>query len=285
MKIMHRKEVFTLLIFAYIVGILLIVSCISTSKTAYYGGTMFIPLKSSPEGVKVILDGKMKGFTPMTLEFWYFKTKKGIPNDETQERILKIEKDGYEPYILSFSITGKEYEKIPSSIILKKLNDTVKAIDLLGKEQQKTQELIETKKKVEETLKENEKLEEEISLLKEKKDTQEIKQYNEIIVNNNQYEYQIIYTIQTGSFPDIKAAEREFDFIEQTLEENQLDYLRIEKVGIFYAVRIGKFKDYTTADKFIRIIQPQRSTAIILKAYIKDERIIKLYNESKSSAR
>ncbi|MCK5139275.1 MAG: SPOR domain-containing protein, partial [Thermodesulfovibrionia bacterium] len=122
----------------------------------------------------------------------------------------------------------------------------------------------------------------EFTLLKEKKDTQDIKQYNETI-SNNQYANRLIYTIQTGSFINIERAQKQFKFIIQSLSGEELNYLRIEKVKDFYIVRFGKFEDYATAEKFLQALEPKLSKAIILNAYIKDDRIIKLYNESISS--
>ncbi len=72
------------------------------------------------------------------------------------------------------------------------------------------------------------------------------------------------YTIQAGSFTDIAHAHEQFDSITQQLNEKELDYLRIEKVGKFYSVRLGKFEGYSTAKEFLQAIKPQLSTAIIL---------------------
>ena len=165
----------------------------------------------------------------------------------------------------------KSRELTTEDIDIDETRTKYKAIDSLEKEQQKTQELIEARKKAEE-----------ISLLKEKKDTQEIKHYNETI-SDNQYENRLIYTIQSGSFINIEHAQKQFKFIIQSLSGEELNYLRIEKVKDFYIVRFGKFEDYATAEKFLQALEPKLSKAIILNAYIKDDRIIKLYNESISS--
>ena len=93
----------------------------------------------------------------------------------------------------------------------------------------------------------------------------------------NSHAIRSVYTIQTGSFDSAADAQKQFDSLVQGLNEKELDYLRIEKIGAFYSVRLGKFKDYTTAEKSFEAMKPRLSTAIILKAYIKDERIIRLY--------
>ncbi len=96
---------------------------------------------------------------------------------------------------------------------------------------------------------------------------------------DNQYESRTIYTIQTGSFIKVVRAQKQFESIIQGLNGKGLDYLRIEKIEKFYVVRFGKFDDYAAAEKFLQSIKPQLSIAIILKAYIKDDRIIRLYKK------
>jgi tetratricopeptide (TPR) repeat protein len=91
------------------------------------------------------------------------------------------------------------------------------------------------------------------------------------------YPSQLLHTIQTGSFISVAPAQKQFNSIVQKLNEKELDNLRIEKIGKFYSVRLGKFKDYTTAEKFLKSIKPRLSGSIVMEAYIKDERIIKLY--------
>ncbi len=87
----------------------------------------------------------------------------------------------------------------------------------------------------------------------------------------------LIYTIQTGSFNKVLPAKNQYNSIIQGLNGKELDYLRIEKVGEFYSVRLGKFDGYTATKKFLRSINTKLSEALILKAYIKDERIIRLF--------
>lgn len=115
-----------------------------------------------------------------------------------------------------------------------------------------------------------------VGVAKEKKAIQSVKQLDENIISN-QSAYQTIFTIQTGSYIKIEEAQKQFDFMVQTLNENDLDYLRIEKVGKFYTDRLGKFKNYTAAEKFLQEINSQLYEAIILKAYIKNDRLIRLY--------
>ena len=94
------------------------------------------------------------------------------------------------------------------------------------------------------------------------------------------YTAQTIYTIQTGSFDDVKPAQNQFDSIVQGLNEKQLDYLRIEKIGNFYSVRLGKFEDNAAAEKFLEEVKPHLPTAIVRDAYFIEERIVKIYKPS-----
>ena len=87
----------------------------------------------------------------------------------------------------------------------------------------------------------------------------------------------LIYTIQAGSFSDAEDARVQFDLIKKTVNREDADYLRIEKVGQFYAVRIGMKENRAGAEKLFRAVKPHLSVAIIMKAYIKDERIQRIH--------
>ena len=94
---------------------------------------------------------------------------------------------------------------------------------------------------------------------------------------DSQNESRKIYTIQIGSHMKKADAEEEFNSIRQSYNKKDLNFLRIEKVGKYYTIRLGKFRDYTAAEKFLKAIQPRLSKPIILNAYIKDKRIIGIY--------
>jgi hypothetical protein len=107
--------------------------------------------------------------------------------------------------------------------------------------------------------------------------THKINEYIKTITDHNNSK--TIYTLQTGSFNKIKDAQKQYVFIMNRLNRENLDYLRIEKVGKFYAVRLGRFKDYSAAKEFTQAVKPHLSTVIALKAHIKDDRIIRLYRK------
>jgi len=87
----------------------------------------------------------------------------------------------------------------------------------------------------------------------------------------------LIYTVQAGSFDSLQRARKLYDSIISDLTEEDVAYLRIEKVGQYYAVRIGKFGEWSYAERFHERIRSQLSTAILVEAYIKEERIKKLH--------
>lgn len=103
-----------------------------------------------------------------------------------------------------------------------------------------------------------------------------------VFLPRNTYASQSIYTIQTGSFSGETEAGKQYDFIMNKLNKQEIDYLRIEKVGKFYAVRLGKFENYSDSEKLYRAVKTHIPKAQIMKAYIKNERIIKLYTGSSS---
>ncbi len=86
-----------------------------------------------------------------------------------------------------------------------------------------------------------------------------------------------IYTIQTGRFLTIDFAREHIVYITYLLQEKDYDNLRIGKLGNFYIVRLGKFENNQTAKKFLQEVKPSLSEAIILKADLKNESIIRLY--------
>jgi len=93
----------------------------------------------------------------------------------------------------------------------------------------------------------------------------------ESLINSSQQ----IYTIQTGSFLKLEQAHKQFDSILQILNGKEFSFLRIEKIGKYYSVRLGRFNDYNAAEQFIIAIKPDLSKAVILEVYIKEERIVK----------
>ena len=85
---------------------------------------------------------------------------------------------------------------------------------------------------------------------------------------------QTIYTIQIGSHSTFARAQNEFDSIMEVLTKEYCSFLRVEKVGSFYTVRLGKFEKYINAENLIKSAPPHMPNAKILKAYLKYDRLL-----------
>jgi tetratricopeptide (TPR) repeat protein len=101
-----------------------------------------------------------------------------------------------------------------------------------------------------------------------------------LLLPQNVNSSQMFHTIQTNSYYSVTDAKRYFDFIVNNLEDSQLEYLRIEKTGKFFTVRLGKFMDYSSARRFLRNIKSKLPNAIVMKSYLNKERIAELYSGS-----
>lgn len=83
-----------------------------------------------------------------------------------------------------------------------------------------------------------------------------------------------VFTVQAGSYTYRSNAENKYASLIHDMNSSDLDHLRIEKVGEYYTVRLGRFDHYVTAMKFLNAMNSKLSSAIVLKAYIKNERIV-----------
>jgi len=91
--------------------------------------------------------------------------------------------------------------------------------------------------------------------------------------------HESVYTIQTGSFKNSQRAEKQFRIIEQSLEARALQALRVEKIGMFYAVRVGRFSSLAEAKQFFRKHELSLEGAMVMKAYFIDERILLIHQD------
>ncbi len=78
----------------------------------------------------------------------------------------------------------------------------------------------------------------------------------------------------------MEHAEKQFDNVVRKLQGTEINHLRIEKVGSYFCVRIGKFEGYTDARKYLQRLQSSFHDAALLEAYIKDERVKRLFPDS-----
>ncbi len=84
---------------------------------------------------------------------------------------------------------------------------------------------------------------------------------------------QKIYTIQTGSFLTFARAQKEFNFLMEELTLQDCSFLRVERIGSFYTVRLGKFENYGSAENFIKTVAPHMPEAMILKSILMYDRL------------
>ncbi len=108
-----------------------------------------------------------------------------------------------------------------------------------------------------------------------------------LVLSANLHASELYYTIQTGSFNDMDHANIQFDNIAHTLQESEMQHLRIEKVGTYFCVRLGKFEAYSDALNFLERLQPRQPLlyeALLLEAYITDERVMRVFPDSLSAA-
>ncbi len=87
----------------------------------------------------------------------------------------------------------------------------------------------------------------------------------------------LIYTVQTGSFIGLYRAQNQFNFIAELLQPKDNDNLRIEKIGSFYTVRLGKFDNKASAEDLLQKLIHKFKSAVVLKAYMINDRIIGVY--------
>jgi len=92
------------------------------------------------------------------------------------------------------------------------------------------------------------------------------------------------YTVQTASFAELDDARTYYESVVKTLSEGLLDHLRIEKIGNYYTVRIGKFQDVNRAEAFLHRIKKPFPASIMRRAYILNERIKLKYTPDRPAA-
>ncbi len=91
-----------------------------------------------------------------------------------------------------------------------------------------------------------------------------------------------IYTIQLGSFIKAAPAQKLFASVVRVLTEDELDNLRIEKIGKYYSVRISKFNSNGEAKKFLASVKSRIPDGIIMKAFFIEDRIERMYEPAKT---
>jgi type IV pilus assembly protein PilQ len=104
-----------------------------------------------------------------------------------------------------------------------------------------------------------------------------------LILPVNSHSDTSVYTLQIGTFLKSRHADTLFDHTASILNNNDLDYLRIEKIQKYYAVRLGKFDGRSEASIFREAISPDFDDIVLMKANIKGENIIRTYHDASSA--
>lgn len=82
-------------------------------------------------------------------------------------------------------------------------------------------------------------------------------------------------TIQISSSKKIDDAEQDFAKLSAQLSKDENEFLRIEKVKSYYAVRLGKFQKEGEAKIVLAKLRGSFPGAFLLRAFIKPERIVR----------
>ncbi len=146
---------------------------------------------------------------------------------------------------------------------------SIKGVNAFSKDQASADKMINDNK---EYAREIEVMKIKIELLKKEIETSQNKRYIQSS-SHNSYKPQSIYTIQTGSYLTFAPAEDEFNSLMKVLTKKYRSFLRVEKVGTFHAVRLGKFENYSSAEKFIKSVTPEMPKTNILNAFLKYDRL------------
>lgn len=85
-----------------------------------------------------------------------------------------------------------------------------------------------------------------------------------------------VYTLQVASHKDVQSAEQEFAALKQKVSREHLDFMRIERIGKYYSLRIGKFDNRDGAEQLFNIIKSDIPSAVVMDAYFIEKRIVKL---------
>ena len=111
-----------------------------------------------------------------------------------------------------------------------------------------------------------------IELLRREIETRQNNRYMKSI-NYNSDKPQRIYTIQVSSFLSFARAQKHFNSLVEVLSRKYRSFLRVEKVGTNYTVRLGKFENYRNAANFIKPIATVIPNPLILKSFMTYERL------------
>ncbi len=85
------------------------------------------------------------------------------------------------------------------------------------------------------------------------------------------YSRELGHTIQLGSYLLEQDSKRQYRSVLEILQEEESDSLRIEKIGKYYALRLGAFKTFSGAKNLLKTIKANYPDAIIMKVYLDND--------------
>ncbi|MBI4689178.1 MAG: tetratricopeptide repeat protein [Nitrospirae bacterium] len=88
------------------------------------------------------------------------------------------------------------------------------------------------------------------------------------------------YTLNIKNFTLLEQAANEFNALTKKMNEKDLDGLRIEKIGRYFSVRLGRFRDYASAKELLNNAGDTISEAVILKESRAEEQVISSYEKT-----
>ncbi len=91
--------------------------------------------------------------------------------------------------------------------------------------------------------------------------------------NNREQNPEMFYTVQIGNFLKLSDAKKDFEALKGALSSSDRRYLRVERIGRYYSVRVGLFKTYAEARSFLKKNEALLS-GVIMQSYLKREDIV-----------
>jgi hypothetical protein len=91
-------------------------------------------------------------------------------------------------------------------------------------------------------------------------------------------EEQEFYTIQAATYKGPQSADHGYELLEKGLRGDDRNLLRIEKVGAYFSVRLGRAERVAPLQDLLARVQGIFPSALIISAFIKDERIVKAFS-------
>ena len=88
---------------------------------------------------------------------------------------------------------------------------------------------------------------------------------------------ELIHTIQIGSHLTEPRAKQQYGSVLDMLKEEERGYLRIEKIGNYYVLRLGGFTTSREAEGLLLTVNTVYPDAIMMTAYISANRLVKMH--------